>query len=312
MIAVEQRVHEDYGAYLGFIFPLGKAKERRLTGEDLRKAFKEFYRLSSQEKVLAFARKYGLLNNYEVRVKRGGVLISNVFFRDGLKLRYVDPEHDIVFIPLSDRIWIPFREDDKEEGAYIISRGRPVSFEAEGIYIRPLKGLGEAIGFDYLSRNVENDEYIFAEGWEYAVRTLSSIKLAKAYRTYLKNVAIMTRLAKNDYGRSKTELLHEYLSFQREVKSRKKISVKLDGVSLKYDIWLVRKQGKLVKSRVRNISLVFSNIVNAFYYLVHTDDNLRVCPYCGDIFYLESRRGRKNIFCSETCKRKFHYEKGRD
>jgi len=307
MLAVEQIVYEDYENYFGFIFPLGEAKRKELTADDLRKAFKKFLKLKCREEVLAFARDYGLLNNYELRVTEGGVWIYNVFFREGFRLRYVDTEHDIIFIPRADRIWIPFREDQKPEGAYIISRSRPVSVTIEeiGININPAKGLGESVGFDTSIKEDSNEDYIIAEGWEYVTRCLSSMKLAKDYRNYLKDIAIKPKRNRElEGGEGKGSLLGKFLRTQ--IGENK--NIRFSGLTLRYDVQGKIKSGKTPKGEIKNVALVFPGIVDAFLYLIHTDDNLRICPYCGDIFVLEDKRGRKNRFCSSKCKRRFHYE----
>ena len=71
---VKVKIFEDYNFYVNgiksfYICPVGNYQEKILTDNDIRNALKQFLNIKNTNDVISFAKKYGLLCNYDFTVK---------------------------------------------------------------------------------------------------------------------------------------------------------------------------------------------------------------------------------------------------
>ncbi len=340
-ISVDVVVFEDYeikeSGDVKYIFPIGKPKKKTLYDDDIKKAFVKFINITNDEsvhnkaiaadkKAIRFARKYGLLFNYEIDVEIYSPKISYDIYDLERALHYGyrsslsegnNQRWDgmLFFKPSNYFLEVAIKNPDGTilplEEKFIT---RPGDIEPdEAIYISKICGkkglpIEKCVNFykEQFYKDKENNSLLGIVGEcldAYKAKTNKSQHILDSWFYKIKGFNKQASLIKNISLYSKKYLIKAQPNEERdsispdEEEELKKPHTQTFELTFSYTI----DSDKPEPDSLVNSMIKFKDLYDAFEWLTFTHGLMKVCPVCGSIFFPKSD---KAVYCSDACKKK--------
>ena len=330
--SVDVVVFEDYeikeSEGVKYIFPVGKPKKKTLDDDDIKKAFVKFINITNDKgvhnkaiapdkKAIRFAKKYGLLFNYEIGFEIYSPEISHDIydfkksFHDGYRsflsdgnyrrwdgILYLSPSNFFLEVAIKnpDGTILPLEEK-------FISRPGDVEPD-ELIYIRDIckkKGLPieKCVNFykEQFYKDKENGSLLGIVGEcldAYKAKTNKFQHILESWFSHIGYFNKRASLIKN-INRDGKKYLNEPQPEEKE--ELKKPHIQTFELTFSYTI----NSDKPEPSSLVDSMIKFKDLYDAFEWLTFTHGLVKVCPVCGSIFFPKSD---KAVYCSDACKKK--------